>query len=445
MRASLSTFKGGMLAMAGVAAALVIAVAVAGVLVSVRIGGADAQPSATAAATSTIAPSGSSAPAESPSAASSPSAGLSAGPSASAQPAPTMMAGGFTTPGATSGWTGFIPTNVDSTSTSFPTRFLKWNGGYVASAEYEVAGKSNGLWVSPNGQTWIPVRSIQAPTVLISVAPVGLVAIEVPQAGDAPLTPGNVWTSSDGQSWHNAGRSNLPGTLVSIAGTDSGIVATVEVAATGDSKAGDLFFVYFSTDGTHWTRISAAGGIPYMYQIPPHVQSAGGRFFLMGMPGPLAGSPKAGFILAATASPHDVTLWSDDGRTWTQSGGSYTGLASSIEFGRDGMLMKTDLGAVPGGSALARSNDGGKTWQVDPGFGPLGAAACSGECSLGPDGQIASNGMYFLAVKNGGGKAWLSYDGRTWTPVPWNLGDPQNGTIVVFPRGVAAGQYGAAK
>ena len=68
-----------------------------------------------------------------------------------------------------------------------------------------------------------------------------------------------------------------------------------------------------------------------------------------------------------------------------------------------------------------------------------------GECSQGPDGIIASNGVVFVAVKSDG-RTWTSYDGRTWVPTAGKSPTPDLGTFLVLPRGViVAGSYGAAK
>jgi hypothetical protein len=145
--------------------------------------------------------------------------------------------------------------------------------------------------------------------------------------------------------------------------------------------------------------------------------------------------------------------WSDDGRTWTRSGGSVGANGTRIDFGRDGMVMTTDFtGFTPGGAGMAVSTDGGKTWAADDGhFGPLGAASCTGECGSAADGVIGGNGTYLVAVKNGGRQAWLSYDGVAWTPIAWSGGDPSSssangfGGFTVLPRGVLlTGVYGAA-
>jgi hypothetical protein len=450
MRPSFNLFsKGRVPAFAGLAAALVIAVAVAGVLISVRNGSVGNEPtsSPSASATSTVEPVAT--PTESPTPA--------------GTPAPTMNATGFTTTGVTAGWTGFSwshlaagsPTLVDNMALgSGVGQVLRWRGGYVATGSVSMHGfmsPSLGLWTSPDGKTWTPVTSIDAPAVLVSIAPGGLVAIGLDPAG--PSTPGSAWTSSDGLTWHDAGASNLPGALLSIAGTDSGIVATVVVSTGTGKQATETALIEFSTDGVNWTP-ETVGNLntgAYGFGAPTHVQTGNGRFFLMGTVGPLGLAARGG-VLAASLTGEEETWWSDDGRTWTRSGGEYSWSADYIDFGRDGLLLHTNANAVPGAQGLAWSGDGGKTWQTYDTFGPLGTASCQGECATGPDGLIASNGSAFLAVKNGGQKAWLSYDGHTWTPIPWAGPDPQYaayggyGGAVVMPRGVLlAGQYGAAK
>ena len=367
-------------------------------------------------------------------------------PSPSVAPGPTMIATGFTTPGSLTGWTGFdwSPISDKSPLRSPITDVVKWRGGYVATSAYLTGGPAIGIWSSPDGQAWTPVTAIHSSAAFVAAAPGGLIAIAVPIGG--PNTPGDVWTSSDGVTWHDAGKSDLPGDLLSLAGTSAGIVATTDVVSgIGTAKGkSDMYTVMFSTDGLHWVSDTPSGST--QTSGVPHVQAGNGRFFLMGVPGPLVMTSNVSrVVLAASTTPVDAILWSDDGRTWTQSGGSYTDLAQEIQFGRDGMLLRTQSNAIPGGSGMARSTDGGKTWIRDDTFGPLGVAPCMGECSVGADGQIVANGTYFMAVKADGKSAWLSLDGHTWTPVAWAGGDPSLGSIFLMPRGVVALNYGAAK
>jgi hypothetical protein len=361
---------------------------------------------------------------------------------------PPMYATSFDTPGVTSGWKGFSTSGTVIAAT--PGRIQRWRGGWLAGNSPDSRAPSSALWTSPDGQTWTPVDSIDAAMAFESVAPGGLIAVVVNPNG--PFVAGAVWTSSDGLTWHNSGLSNLPGSVVSIAGTAAGIVATVDIAAGND---GDAYAIEYSSDGLHWTPDPVMAGLssiqpgPYMQ---PHVQAANGQFFLMGaMASPTGGRGTGRTAFAATASPHDVVMWSDDGLSWTPSGGSYGELASSIEFGRDGLVLNTWSNAVPGGGGMAVSTDGGKTWTGDSGFGPLGPALCQGDCSTGPDGFIGSNGTYFVAVKSGGKQAWLSTDAKKWTPVSWTgpdpgLTGPVNQLTSVLPRGVLIdGVYTAAE
>jgi len=172
------------------------------------------------------------------------------------------------------------------------------------------------------------------------------------------------------------------------------------------------------------------------------------------MGGTAPGLARAGdqphIVLTATGT-FSYVWWSDDGRSWHRSVGTIGGYGTSVDFGRDGILLNTDYASTPGGVGMAVSTDGGKTWQPESNFGPLGQASCSGECSVSADGVFGANGTVFVAVKNGGKQAWLSYDGHTWTPIAWSGGDPSTasgngfGGFTVLPRGVMlTGVYGAA-
>lgn len=433
-----------------IAAVLVVAVALAGVLISERSN--QAAPSSSNSPSSS--PTGSVGPSASdsdPLATETPHALISAG-----TPGPTLTNLSLLTPGVATGWQGFSWTKLAANSPLIPNpdlsgsgvrHVLKWQGGYVATGSTPGRPESSsGLWFSPDGQDWTPAHvGLTEPSVMVAVAPVGLIVIGV----DASGTPQSVWTTSDGRSWKgSSGVSNLPGSLVSLAGSDTGIVATVAVT-TGTAKfAMTNYLIEYSTDGEHWSAEPVEAGVAWGDHAPM-VQSNGGRFFLLGSPtSPLAQVGGTGIVFASSATPSYV-WWSDDGQTWSRSGGSFPALAERIDFGRDGMLLETNWSAVPGGTELARSTDGGKTWTPDAKFGPLGPVTCSGACSTGPDGAIGSNGTVFVAVKNGGKQAWTSFDGATWTPISWAGPDPSSvghGNFVVLPRGVLAGDmYGAAK
>ena len=371
-------------------------------------------------------------------------------------PGATMIASGFTTAGVATGWNSFSWTSAGKPLSGIG-QVLQWSGGYVAAASlmHYVADPSPGLWISADGQTWTAARGISDDAVRISVAPAGLVAIGFDGNVADGWTLGSAWSSSDGRNWTKLGKPDFPGSLVSIAGTSSGMVATVANAhGTGKGQYGS-FQIEFSTDGLHWTAENVSPGLASAqvgYGEPPHVQTHAGQFFLMGSAGP--GTTSTGMRLLSSVSPPDEMWLSADGKTWTKSAGGYSasgGLdADYIDFGRDGMILHTDAyGSAPGATGIAYSNDGGQTWHEDTNYGPLGPTTCQGQCVNGEDGVIGANGTYFVAVKHGGKQAWLSYDGQHWSSIAWTGGDPTgawNGDgFVVMPRGVLlAGGYGAA-
>ena len=429
----------------GVAAAMILAIALAGFAVSIRPAGPGASGSASLPASSVS-------PSASPSVAVSPTSGPVRSPGA------TMLASAFTTAGVASGWSGFRWTSA-GTPLSDIGQVLQWSGGYVATASpmHSASGDpSPGLWVSADGQTWTAARGISDDAVRISVAPAGLVAIGFDGNVADGWMLGSAWSSSDGRNWTKLGRPDFAGSLVSIAGTSSGIVATVEIMqGTGKGGYGN-FQIEFSTDGLHWTAENVSPGLASAqagYGEPPHVQTHAGRFYLMGSDGP--GTSSTGMRLVSSVSPPDEMWLSGDGKTWTKSAGGYSAVggldADYIDFGRDGMILHTDAyGAAPGATGIAYSNDGGQTWHEDTNYGPLGPSTCQGACGNGEDGVIGSNGTYFVAVKSGGKQAWLSYDGQHWSSISWTGADPfgtwygGNG-FQVMPRGVLlANSYGAA-
>jgi hypothetical protein len=271
---------------------------------------------------------------------------------------------------------------------------------------------------------------------MVALSPTGLVAI----GGDSTQsTPSQtVWISSDGVQWQNAGSPAGLAFIDSLAGTSTGLVAVDHVLPGSDKSAAPQYGVQYSADGVSWTPVTVEPGLTWNPDYGPQVQSGDNRFFLMvGAKDPASASGK-GVV--------GVVWWSDDGRKWTRSSGTISYPGRTLDFGRDGILLHTRDAAIPGGDGLVLSTDGGKTWQADNSFGPLGVTVCGqGECSVGPDGVIASNGTVFLAVKNDG-HAWVSFDGRTWTPIAWNGPAPNSGTLLVLPRGVVVGNaYGAAK
>jgi hypothetical protein len=424
--------------LASAAAVLSLAAGFSFALRYAQTGGATAEPSASASASASATPSES--------------------PTVSGSPGATMNAAGFTTPGAVSDWTGFswsgqpAPSPMLADDELFGSgvgQVLHWKGGYVATGSITAGGEtrpSRGLWTSPDGESWSAVTSIDAPAVLVSVAPGGLLAIGTPPFAEAASTPLSAWFSSDGSSWRNVGTPNLPGALLSIAGTDRAVVATV-VVETGTLKSTETSYqVFYSTDGVSWTALQVSPGLSaaqLAYGLPPHVQTNDGRFYLMG----------SGVV---GDEPIDEMWLSEDGQTWTRSKGGYQLFADYIDFGRDGMVLHTSAIAAPSANLQAYSTDGGLTWHDDPAFGPLGEDQREGPWGTRPNGVIASNGTVLVAVEIGGQQAWLSYDGRTWSAIDWAGGDPEGPIqgggasyggygFTVLPRGVLLlGVYGAA-
>jgi hypothetical protein len=374
-------------------------------------------------------------------------------PSTEPSPTPGASPATFTTAGVASNWQGFTWSTLPAESPLLLAdpglRVIPWRGGYVACGT--TGGAMAGfLWTSTDGLTWRWVTDIVAQRIQVAVSPTGLVAI----AGslDNPSLPNTVWTSTDGLAWHNAGTASGIGSIDTIAGTSAGLVATGHTVVGTGKFATSQFSVAFSTDGLSWTPVTIASGLAWDY-VGPAVQSGNGRFFLMGG---YTGGTASGYrpVLASLTQPGrsgsgvlGSTIgtgglwWSDDGRTWTSA--SKTAFVSQLDFARDGIEMIWSSRAIPGGTDLQFSSDGGKTWGKS--LDPLGQTVCGqGECSTGPDGVIGSNGTYLLAVKSNG-KAWVSSDGKTWTSIAWD-GSLSTYSILVLPRGVVVdGKYGAAK
>jgi hypothetical protein len=254
--------------------------------------------------------------------------------------------------------------------------------------------------------------------------------------------------------WLNAGSPSGLTEVDSIAGTAAGLVATGRSDVGSGKFATQTFGVALSSDGISWAPVEIQPGITWDY-VGPEVQSGNGRFFVMG--GYTSGTADTAFRLDAFSRAGGAggrvpvgagapglggLWWSDDGRTWRSTGDWV--YATSLVIGRSGMLVYENPRLIPGYVGLDLSTDGGKSWS-NAQDGPVGAVVCGqGECAEGPDGMFASNGTVIVALK-ANGKTWISFDGRTWTPIT-GLGPADNfGTFLVLPRGVfVGGAYGAA-
>jgi hypothetical protein len=368
-------------------------------------------------------------------------------------PTPARSAATFTTAGAASNWTGLswsaLPSDSPLASADPGVQVLTWTHGYVIYGTTG-GGQSGFVFTSPDGQTWTQVSAIAAPQLLVAASSAGLVVV------GSTVADATVWTSPDGVNWHDAGTPSGLGAVDSIAGTSAGFVATGHTTNGSGKFATQTFSVGFSADGIAWTPVEIQAGITWDY-VGPKVQSGNGRFFVFGgytgsaaqtaayrLDAFHAGGTNGGRAAVASGAQGAGGLWwSDDGRTWTSTGDWV--YATSLIFGREGMLVSTSSREIPGGTGLDLSTDNGKTWSGAH-DGPVGAIVCGqGECSEGPDGSFASNGSLIVALKNDG-KAWISYDARTWTALA-GAGLKNNfGTFLALPRGVIAGSwYGSAK
>jgi hypothetical protein len=424
-----TTRSGGTSGAAPILAVLLAIVAVAAVIAAVQLLGPSPAPGASPSATAAVASAG---VAGAPSGAGHTSAPSKASPSA----APNVAGATFTTSGVDANWQGFTWSNLPAdspllTADSGSIHIFNWAHGFVARGTRGL-GANSVVWTSADGQTWAEATALAGPQerVLVAVSPSGLVAIDA-NARDNPDAY-KVWTSADGTTWSRVASPTGLSDLDSIAGTSSGLVAVVHTTSGSGKTETTQYGLEQSTDGLMWTPVAGAPALSSQV-IFPSVSSNAGRFFLLGAPTALSG--KGG----------GVVWWSDDGRAWTSV--EMPLYPKSVDFASSGMIVQTSSMSTGGGAfGLEVSTDGGKTWQVDDKFGPLGATVCgAGECAVGPDGEISSNGATFLAVKPDG-HAWTSPDGKTWSSIAWN--GPAAGTrsFLVLPRGIVVGNsYGAAK
>ena len=368
-------------------------------------------------------------------------------------PTPAPSAATFTTPGVASNWTGLswsqLPSDNPLVTADPGVQVLAWQHGYVVYGT--TGGRESGfVWTSPDSETWTQATSIVAPQVLVAASAAGLVAV------GSTVPTDTVWTSTDGVQWHDAGSPSGIGEVDSIAGTSAGFVATGHTQNGSGKFATQTFSVAFSTDGITWTPVAVQSGITWD-DVGPQVQSGSNRFFVMG--GYTDGAAETAAyrldafdavggvggrdLVGSGAQGKGGLWWSDNGRTWTSTGEWV--YATSLVFGRGGILAYESPRLIPGYIGLDVSTDNGKTW-ASAHDGPLGAVVCGqGECTEGPDGAFASNGTVIVALKSDG-KTWISYDGKTWTSIA-EIGPADNlGTFLVLPRGVIVGSsYGTAK
>ncbi len=343
----------------------------------------------------------------------------------------------FTTPGVAASWRQFSWSPLASDSPLLSgLEIIPWHGGFVAYGGLS-SGQASDVWFSIDGLTWTPV--LEAPSLVVAAGPSGLVAI----ASDANSAQ-TVWTSIDGSHWVDAGQPQGVATVTTLGGTSAGFVAAASGQAGTGKFASGQFGIAYSPDGIRWTPVTVAPGLQWD-EYGPAVQSGNGRFFIMGGLPAGAAQSQGAFRLVSSQQGTPVLWWSDDGRSWHRATGAIGFYGSRIDFGQDGMILHSGTRSIPGATAVSLSTDGGKTWQAESAFSPLGETVCGqGECSPGPDGDIASNGTLFVALKSDG-HAWTSSNGKSWTPIPW-VSSTRSFPLTVWPRGVVVGdRYGAAK
>jgi hypothetical protein len=366
-------------------------------------------------------------------------------PAVTATPALTATDTTLTTAGATGAWQGFDWTPVPDTSPLLGAaedhKVISWAHGYAMTQTIGDTPPSR-LWTSPDGVTWT-LGPLRGSPLLVADGPAGLLAVGFSVSGT--VAQQIVSTSQDGTTWTETASPQGLRLVRSIAGNHSGYVAVVSDQASTETS------IVFSTDGVHWSPVTVHAGLLWD-SAGPTVQAANGRLFLMGGLAPGSGLGPDRVILASSVSNGQV-WWSDDGRTWIRSTG-LAGYGSYIDATAGALLLHTEDKGIPGGTGFAWSRDGGKTWQDDQTFGPLGQLTCQSECGVGPDGSIGSNGLIFLAVKSDG-HAWTSTDGTNWKAIAWGGGSVS--MMVVLPRGVLvypalpvdvnapAAMYGAAR
>jgi hypothetical protein len=359
----------------------------------------------------------------------------------------------FVTPGAIWNWSGFtwnqLPSDSPLVSADPGARLVTWAHGYVIYSTTG-GGERGFVFTSADGETWTHATAIVAPQVLVAASTAGLVAV-------GSTTPSEtVWTSADGVNWHDAGSPSGLSTIDSLPGTSAGFVATGHDTFGSGKFATGAYGVEFSADGIDWSPVQVQARITWD-EVGPAVQAGNNRFFVMGGYAdsvaedaafrldafePASGLSGTG-IVASGAPGKGGLWWSDDGRTWHGTGD--WAYASSLVFGRDGILAYESPRLIPGYIGLDLSTDGGKTW-TSAHDGPVGAVVCvQGECTEGPDGGFASNGAIIVALKSNG-RTWVSFEGKTWTALAGVGRAPTFGPFLVLPRGIiVGGAYGAAK
>ena len=180
--------------------------------------------------------------------------------------------------------------------------------------------------------------------------------------------------------------------------------------AFSDSHDGAFMVVVTDDGGESWRRVPE--GV-----LPPARDGEGG-FAASGTCVATEGADLA-WIATGNADPGRVLRTTDGGRAWAASdtpvaGGDAAGLAS-VAF-RDsvhGVAVGGDLSApASDADAVARTADGGRTWQLG-GRLPFPGAAY-GAAYVPESGALVAVGPGGAAVSDDDGRTWRLVDGRAW-------------------------------
>jgi hypothetical protein len=325
----------------------------------------------------------------------------------------------YETPGAdpNEAWTKvtFSPVTVQIQTTPLYSSPVRWSGGWVCS--YAMGDSKWLAWTSADGRSW---HASSAPGPALPT-PAGLVAYD---------DQGYAWISVDGNVWRRHSVSGLDGASFNDrVGGSKGILASV-VTEPGSPSTG----LAFSPDGFTWQLPSLpvdSDGVRIL-----DIAWTGSRFLATGT------TPAS----ATGDSMQLVALWSSDGVSWNKS---------TLEAPA-GVTLREEVGlyTAQGGAIIEAYDDAGEfrwlwsadgsTWQPMPGSGPL----------VGLEARLYSNGERFVARSTTDGRMWSSFDGQTWAALQGKAPFPPVSDVDyffgVFPRGIVYDnmeiiQYGTAQ
>lgn len=279
-------------------------------------------------------------------------------------------------------WTGLdwhsVPPSLGLKQTSPDLRLFGWSRGYVAFSLFTSTplGAGDGtidetldVSSSPDGLNWTPGKrldtsSLDSPVVVAKVVegPAGLLAVGMPVPGacGGPASVTRLWTSTDGNGW----------TDVDFAGQfGKSLVWTVDAGSTGYVATGDLAdgttqVMWASDDGRTWRR-SPIPAATFGTVIVQGATAFSGGFVVSGA---VRGDDGCGGPRYVTPS----LWWSSDAKSWTRV--KLTGTTSATNTWMS-VTRITDRALL----AVQTSTDG--------------------------------------TAQSMTTAAWVSHDGRTWTPV----------------------------